>query len=459
MDRTTAVIDLGTMRDEAATDTGSGPTRPFGPRRIRTAMLALTCALLLGATGDVPPSPRQWEIEAVPLSVGVHFRLTDDRMFVVDPTPGTGRRVTAYDVADGRRLWTSEPRPGQRLLEMTVTAGLVLLVDGDEGPARTSALDAGTGQWRWSVPSGLDLLPGERTALDVEDVFPPGSEVDPGNPPPDVTEFHQGPTGMHSKPRSGVTLRAIDLDSGRMSWSASDRTSALQIPAAGGRPPLVLMGERGGGIEVRDLHTGAVRQRLEGSGDPPREARLAGDSLLIRDQNGISAYSADLGELRWTRALREQFGMNACGPMLCLHGRTDLQLVDLATGTTAWHAPSDSFLIPHGDHLVETDNQGRTNRLLDPRTGRTVADLAGWTEAVGYQEVGYQEVGYEEDAPLLLLRRLGAAPRTWLAVLPPDQSAVRLLDPVPYALSACQVVVGAFACRTHKGDTRIWHYR
>jgi hypothetical protein len=65
----------------------------------------------------------------------------------------------------------------------------------------------------------------------------------------------------------------------------------------------------------------------------------------------------------------------------------------------------------------------------------------------------------DDDSPLLLLRRNGAAVRTWLDILDLGATAVRPLEPVPYALSSCQVVPGMIACRTQLGETRVWRYR
>jgi hypothetical protein len=87
--------------------------------------------------------------------------------------------------------------------------------------------------------------------------------------------------------------------------------------------------------------------------------------------------------------------------------------------------------------------------MVEPGTGRTLVDLSEWTET--------SRLG--GGSPLLLLRRDHAATRTWLDIIDPGGAAVRPLEPVPYALSSCQVVPGVIACRTQLGETRTWRYR
>jgi hypothetical protein len=335
---------------------------------------------------------------------------------------------------------------------MALAGGLLLIADGDRrnGPIRTTALDAGTGRWRWSVPNLLRVLPGEPTALVVEDVFPPNSRIDPDNPPPDTTVMHMSSSGgVHREPRIGMTARAVDLDSGRELWTSPLLTWAVPIPAAGGRPAVVLAW-RDGVVEVRDLRTGVVRQRLDWTGGVPLHADLVGDVLVVWHSTGVRAYSADLRNRRWDRPLPPGPDpyVGLCGPMLCLGGTGSVQVLDPATGVTAWRIDGQTFLIPSGSHLIEVDDRSSLRRAVDPRTGGTVADLSDWTEAAGFTD----------DSPLLLLHRTDAASRTWLDILDRNGTAVRPLDPVPYVLTSCQIVPGVIACRTELGETRVWRY-
>ncbi|MFC6023723.1 PQQ-binding-like beta-propeller repeat protein [Plantactinospora solaniradicis] len=451
MDGAVAVIDLGTDRYDPPVE--PGPAHPRTARRIRTTALALAGALVLGTGGAGPPAPpRLEEIYQNRLGAGQYFQLTEDRLFVAGSTPdGAGLRVVAYDLDRGRQLWSTGYPTGARLASVTLAGGLVLVVDGDwrTGPTRTTALDARTGRSRWSMPKLVDVLPGERTALITERVFPPGSRLDPFDPASGGEVVYFSADGRHNAPPIGMTGRAIDLDTGRDLWSFPLRAAAMPVPAAGARPAVVLAAERGGGIEVRDLRTGAVRQRLDWAGAIPQQADPVGNFLVLRHGSEVTGYSADLLQRRWTRPVPvADLGIYPCGPMLCMQNGAAVEVADPATGVTAWRTNERVWLQPHGSYLIESDDN-RVRRAVDPGTGRTVIDLAGWTE----------ERKSEEDSPLLLLRRNGNTIRTWLGVVDPGATAVRPLDPVPYVLLSCQVAPGLIACQTQLGQVRVWRYR
>ncbi|MBE1485781.1 outer membrane protein assembly factor BamB family protein [Plantactinospora soyae] len=453
MDHAVAVIDLGTDRYDPSAE--PDPPAPSRARQLRAAALVLVGTLVLGTGGAAaPPPPRLEPLLTVSLRVGTSFHLTEDRLFVSDPTPHTTRRVTAYEVRRGRQLWTSTYRTGHRQFGLTLAGGLLLIEEGDRrnGPVGTTALDADTGAWRWTVPYPLEVLPGERTALAVEDLFPPGSRIDAENAPPGTTVMHMSSSGgVYARPRTGVTGRAVDLGSGRQLWTTPPLTEAIALPAAGDRPTVLLGWPPDGGMEVRDLRTGAVRQRLDWTGGVPRDGGLVGDVAVVWHSTGVSAYSADLLQPRWNRPSpqgTERF-VATCRPMLCQQDSTGVLVLDPATGAVAWRRTERLLLWPSDVHLVETDDRPRLHRVVEPRTGRTVVDLSDWTDMAQL----------DDGSPLLLLRRNGAAVRTWLDILDLGATAVRPLEPVPYALSSCQVVPGMIACRTQLGETRVWRYR
>ncbi|MFC6023724.1 PQQ-binding-like beta-propeller repeat protein [Plantactinospora solaniradicis] len=453
MDHAVAVIDLGTDRYDPTAE--PDPPPPSRTRQLRAVALALVGALVLSAGGAAPSAPPRLEpLLTVSLRVGTHFHLTEHRLFVTDPTPGTTRRVTAYEVERGRQLWTSAYPTEQRQLGMTLAGGLLLIEDGNprDGPIGTTALDAATGRWRWSVPYPLEVLPGERTALVVEDLFPPGSRIDAENPPPGTTVMHMSSSGgVYNRSSIGMTARAIDLAGGRQLWTTPALVRVVAIPAAGGRPAAVLAWPPGGGMEVWDLRSGAVLQRFDWAGGVPRNGARIGGVVVVWHSTGVTAYSADLLQPRWNRPLPEGTdpSVNVCGPLLCLRDSTGVLVLDPATGAVAWRTTERVFLWSSGIHLVETDDRPRLHRVVEPDTGRTLVDLSEWTETARLQG----------GSPLLLLRRNSAAARTWLDIIDPGGTAVRPLDPVPYALSSCQVVPTVIACRTQLGETRTWRYR
>ncbi|MEN3615953.1 hypothetical protein AAH979_41535 [Plantactinospora sp. ZYX-F-223] len=449
-----AVIDLGEERYDAPA--GPVPPRRLRRRRLRSTALVLAGALVLGAGGAAPPvAPLLTEFYRAPLDGGGDFTLSGDRLFVTEPLGGGAHRVSAYDLGRGRQLWSGTYRIEQQV-GLYPHGGLLMVVE--EGrpqnrPFQTVVLDADTGQTRLSVQSHLTVLPEVRVALAVEEVFPPGSRVDPDNPPPVTTPIYRGSGGggMYTAPSLGETGRVIDLDTGRDLWTSPLVAGIATVPAAAGRPTALLTGHRDGRLELRDLRTGAVLQRLDSAASPPRYAEVTGDSLLVRFESHVAVYSADLRQRRWIRAMpADQGSVNVCGPMLCLdrHDPMAVEGLDPVTGDTVWRFTDQAWLTPHGVHLVEYGLDGTVRRALDPRTGRTVLDLTGWTEANGFSPTG----------PLLLLRRTRSGLRTWLGLLDPEGTAVRPLDPLPFALSYCRVATGVFACRTQFGDVRVWRF-
>ncbi|GAA3779143.1 hypothetical protein GCM10022225_79110 [Plantactinospora mayteni] len=448
-----AVIDLG----EERYDPPANPVRPRRSRRrrLRTTALLLAGALVLGAGGAAPPAaPLLTELYRGVLPADSHFTLTGDRLFVSEPVSGGARRVSAYELGRGRQVWSSTYRTEYRQVGLAQEGGLLVVVEGrsEIGPFRTQVLDAGTGRLRWSVPAYLTVVPEERTALIVETVFPPGSRIDPNDPPAAGTTYYASRDGgTYSTPPLGETGRVIDLDTGRELWTLPLLADISTVPAAAGRPAALLAGGRDGRLELRDLKTGAVRQRLDSAAGPLQYAEeVAGDSLMVRFESYLAVYSADLRQRRWIRAMPAgQEFVNPCGPMLCLEDPTGVEVIDRVTGRTAWRSAERVRLAPHGPHLVETVERATVRRAVDPGTGRTVLDLTGWTAVAPSAEAG----------PMLLRRRIGSDGRTWLGLLDPEGTLVRPLDRLPFGLSRCQMATGLIACRTDLDELRAWRYR
>ena len=456
MDGSPAVIDLGSGWDGHPADT-SVP-RPLVMRRIRIAALALAMALVVATGGSAAPVPPPLE-EILTASLGLdeNYLLTEDLLFVSTPASDPPERlVTAYELGRGRPLWTSRHRIAPRRLGLWHANGLLLITDYDPeaGPLRTVALDTRTGQRRWSVPYMLDVPPGEGTALVVDEVYPANS-IEAGQATPTEIAgqsfYVSSSGGVYTAPPVGAVARAVDLDSGRVLWSSPLLTNVGLVEASAGGTSGVLVVTRDGRVEVWDLRTGAVWHRLAWTEGTALSAESAGGLLLVRHTGpGLTAYSADLRQRRWSRPLPdEDTYLGRCGQMLCQEGPAGNQVVDPGTGATAWQAPDQTSLFPSGGHLVEADEQINANRTVDPRTGRTLIDLAGWRRSTIPEQVG----------PLLLVRDNPIHGRTLLGILEPDARAVRTLGAVPYVASSCRGVVGRIACRTGPNELRVWRYR
>ncbi|AVT39650.1 PQQ-binding-like beta-propeller repeat protein [Plantactinospora sp. BB1] len=444
-----ALIELGEERYDPPPD--PAPSRRSRRRRLRTPALVLVAALVAGTGGAAPPGvPQLAEVYRVG-NTG-YFLLAGDRLFVAEPLTG-GHRVSAYEVGRRRQVWNETYRTEHQQATLVEEDGLLLLVEGgvQNGPYRSTALDPGTGRTRWSTSSQFAPLHRAGIALVVEEVFPPGSRVDPDDPPPVGTPIHhpRWGAGMYTAAPIGQTVRVLDLDTGRELWTSPLLTGVAAVPAVAGRPAALLTGRPDGRLDLRDPRTGAVRQPLDPVGGPPLYAEPAGDSVLVRSDSHLAVYSADRWQRRWIRALSTDRGqVGACGSMLCLEGRAGVEVIDPVTGGTAWHDAGQVSLRGHGGHLVEVGGNGAVRRAVDPRSGRTVVDLTGWTRVPTLTEA----------EPMLLLRHAVDGSRTWVGLLDPEGTAIRPLGPLPYALSSCRWTARLLACRTGDGVIRVWRY-
>jgi outer membrane protein assembly factor BamB len=465
------LIELGPIPLEPSADIH--PRRPLTLRQLRLGALALGVALLLAAGGSgPPPAPALIEIATMPLlpgmtmATGQGFLLTTDRLFVpVRDSDGSTWLISAYELEHGRLVWTSrfEAHPAVPVT-LEHRAGL-LLVSGprlDRTGMRTIALDARTGQERWSLPQEVQALPDGQTALGTEMIFPAGSEIADGRQV--GGDRHGSPWGReYSVAPTGFVATGIGLGSGRVLWRSEPVTNVghdwftMQADGALPRPTrdasLLVVVVKGGGVELRDARTGTVRHRFPAvyRDEPPQ---LRDGLLLVRHtEREVTVYSTDTYHRQWTRELGDDSYLNFCGgTLVCDSTPTGARVIDSATGAPAWNLSLDNYLGQIGEHLVEFDLDStlRPLRILDPRTGRTLVDLAAWRGTSSF---------LSGPGPLLLTSMPKAVGPTWLGVLAPGAATPVTLDPVPYGVVNCQVTLNVIACETSDGDLRIWRYR
>ncbi|MGI5211419.1 PQQ-binding-like beta-propeller repeat protein [Plantactinospora sp. CA-290183] len=460
------VIDLGPRHAPAVIDldvpaespSATGPPRPPLRRRLRGVALALTGALVLATGGAVPPSPPPlWEILTVPVTgTAVDFQLTRDHLFVHGGESGSEPRIRGYELDRGRRVWAtpfpvSSPMPSATPAEHHPTTGLLLLRRSEPGWNRTetTALDARTGQRRWSLPYPVITLPDERTGLVLDSVFPAGSRVEPGTRVDDRL-ISVSPSGeMHTAPPIGVVARAIDLATGQVLWTSPQLVSADLVGATHGRGGSVLVVTRAGRVELWEARTGAVRAGTTWTrGDPLAAISVAGQVLVQHTGPGWTVYSGDLGQERWSRAMPDRDAVpSGCGRFVCAYVTNGIEGLDPATGATLWRS-DQQMIVPIGDHLVAFAAHPQLERMFDPVSGRTLLDLSDWTDPNRFGG----------DEPVLLLRSRVPG-RASLGLLDPSAVSVRLLGTVPYVTWSCRWVPGVVACRTGLTEVRVWRYR
>lgn len=420
-----SVIELGLIP-------GDAPEPPARPRRLRVpprtgvVVVAVLCALTL--TGSALPRSRAplplWSIR-LDVSVASSFAVTGDGVYVLTGT-SEGRRLTAYDRRTGVSRWSV---PVARLASSfgLVRAGVIQLAVEPE-PAvewqqdgsrvsrttgrRTIGIDAATGRQLWMLPGDLSFTrDGLAVAADWDET---GSVL--------------------------LSLRIVDVRSGATVWTHPARglsSWGLSDTIAAGR---VVTAAPGGRVEVRDLADGRlVASRLlpqlarTGPDDAPADLGVAGDLVLLQEQEALTAYDATTLRERWRLGTERFQGSYGCAPILCVTSDSGTAGVDPATGRQLWRRPGSGLSIDLGAGVVlDQGNDGSRSALIDTATGRTLVDL-------GSGGVAWNDGEAVEPLPVLLPTR-DPAGRTAAGRL--DQRTGRVtwlgtIDPV-----------GSFACRS-----------
>jgi outer membrane protein assembly factor BamB len=377
------VIELGnvTAGDPAvpSPDTQTVDRRTL--RRLRAALVAVVCLAVV--TGSAPTAePRGlrtlWSLDNI---TGNNFPVIGDLVFLLGE--GSRQTLSAYGVRDGKVRWSRELPDRVEYLSTEVRSGLLLLPTNLKEPAaddgsrafftETVALDAATGAERWRIPGDIALT----TAGDllVSDHSPDG--------------------------RSIARLRLVRLADGVTRWTRETPGTQLWTPL--GPDPvhpdrLATVTSAGRARVLRwadgtDVASGAID--WPGDSWPDGQfTQLLGrnDSLytirMTRDEATVTAYAADTLARRWRISKASDGGASGCGPVLCIAGAAELVGYDWATGAVRWRLAGHDNANPIGQDLLVADGTAGTgHRLIDGRTGRVIADLAGalptWDDADG----------------------------------------------------------------------------
>ncbi len=467
------VIDLGELTADRPDAPDPGPVRT--PRALALAVvviLALTC--LFADSAAVTPQVAL----TVPTARG-DFQVAGDVLYVFDGSYPPNR-VSAYGLRDGHLLWQKSAPVGAVYEDVTQVGTRTLLVPDPcsaSRPVTTVALDTRTGQEAWRRPGVPEqsIADGRLIVLSR-----PGPTYGCGGAYPPSDELP-------------VYWDAIDTRTGEVRWStevpALPRTA---FDAYDGTARRVVLVATDGTTISRNLVTGEVTGRITlpelavsakpagtttGTFDEianPQLAVAGGAAMVMRpidaasEQPGagerpglveITAY--DLVTLRRQWTVQAAVGpadpqagnyvvVSGCGAMICLYAPTGTVLLDPRDGAERWRT-AQSVLAIDGDRVLlaaqtsgdPTAPAGLTIR--DLRTGKLLADLAGWPVFAGSR-------GYA-GTPVL---GFAARNRTWFARL--DLRAARLTraGSVPGLYYSCVGQGDYLACRRLDGAVRAW---
>ncbi|RZU49592.1 putative pyrroloquinoline-quinone binding quinoprotein [Krasilnikovia cinnamomea] len=428
------VIDLGLARGEP--ETYAAPTRStvpawFGP--LVAALLVLWCATASAA----PPPPVLSPLLNLRVGPADSYVVTDGGQLLAQSLGG----LSMYDLSSGRQRWHTEPAAPTYRLRMA--SGLVLLRPwsagltgvGDPG---TTAVSLATGDARWRRTGNVVTLAGSGALLAVAGVRSlsgPGRRV-------------EGP------------VDALDVVTGATRWRVRVPSTAvlLGVPAVGGAPPRMLLVHDDRNAAVHDLTTGAplTTAVLPAADYGPDNPAVVGGLVLLRHPGDgatdLSAYDSATLRRRWTRPAGDAYEIHACGPLTCLVGPDGVRAVDPADGTQRWHRPDWRGVEQRGAAMLAyaaPEGTIETVGLIDPATGRVLADLRGWRPLTGTGGRGRVLVTHAEQA--------GA--RTMVAVASPGDARPRLLAALPAGTGDCQAAPARLVCRSTAGELIVWAYR
>ncbi|MEV1330552.1 PQQ-binding-like beta-propeller repeat protein [Micromonospora costi] len=425
------VIDLGELRDHPKPSPDRPRPRAVG-RPLRTALVSL---LVLATLAGAAPAPGRVAAVVPSSPVGKAF-FVDDLVVVDEPvgevTSGD-RDLTAYPMPERP---ASPPPRAEPLWRVRVPVGgyvqwiephddaLLLTVNSrTETDGETIALHARTGQVRWRQP-GI------------------------------VRSGRTGSLFLQRMRDDGVwTLRAVDVGSGRVTWSLGDLPRSPDYRLRDGAIDRVVVFGPGDEVEVRDPANGAVLARAGLRPDAFAELSglVVGDLVVLIDDQTVTAYDLDRLERRWVVPLPAVEFVGPCGEVLCTWVRDGgLQALDPATGALRWRTSGwDAVMETRSGHLlVVTFRDGRGwYGVLDAGTGGQIADLGDWSMLAAV----------EPDGPLVGIRP-GRGGRLTPYELDLADVRLRALDAIPSASELCQAGPDGMMCRRPDGSFGVWRW-
>ncbi len=423
------LIDLGELTEPADPE----PPRRWRPpsnRRLVAGLVALVA--LLTVAGAAPPAARVHAI--LPGSSASELILAEDQIFVVTPmrgvTDGT-RELVAYPRPDHATvtpqrlapLWRVPVSAGNQVSQVMPVAdgGVLLSMALPEGRTslETVLLDPRTGQQRWRAP-GFATLDGSGRAL--------------------LRTFAED---------EQITLRSVEVASGRELWSTSLAFAALNYQQWDSMTDAVVVFTIAGNVEVRDPETGAIRHSLRMPDGAAEHLWMAGDLVLtIQDSRTITAYGVDGLTQRWQTTVPRADHAGQCGVQVCAGYSGTVHVLDPETGAVRWRSTEDVHILLVREMRVVAVRGNNNPYLvaLDVTTGEVLTDYGAWDLLYSYHQ-----------PPHLLGTRV-VPEGLVLARFDPAEPQPRRVDVLTGATAGCQYQHDLIACRRGDGSFGVWQW-
>ncbi|BCJ42643.1 hypothetical protein GCM10010168_06150 [Actinoplanes ianthinogenes] len=362
------MIDLGDLSDLSAPRDEPPPPAFRHRRPAVAALVALLCALVLGASATPGPALVH-DVWRLPADQQDNLATTGDTLYYSRATDGR-TVVYAYDLATGALRWTRDLPwiSGTNLASFQAADGMLLIGDmprvalgdpptGAMYPGGATVLDAATGEVRWRTTSEVQQTTPENVLLADRDTR---GEL--------------------------TTLRLVSAYTGQTHWTRPvTRVFRVDVDAT-----RVITTSEAGEVGVYRYSDGVpiARGRVAWStGDELGTQALVHDGRFIvtrTDPLGatVTAYSlSDLSPAWSQRTLRSSL-ITDCGPVLCLSRGADVAGLEPATGAIRWVLSGQGVVNRVGaDRLLSagTEADDPVQMLVDAGTGRVLASLGtGW---------------------------------------------------------------------------------
>ncbi|WP_412540732.1 PQQ-binding-like beta-propeller repeat protein [Longispora sp. K20-0274] len=421
-------IDLGEITDAPPPEPSRRPLDLSWVRRVLPCLLvaAVTVAACVAAAGPDPGAPRQilGAVSGYPRTAAP--ALDGDALYAA-----TATHLTRYDLGHGRLVYRTPVVLDSPPTALRVVAGTVFATvqSSSKVPAVTVAFDAATGARQWDHDGIVRHVLADGRAL-----FDSGAAVEmatgrelwrtPG-------EYVLGPDGSPVLPLRTVRIK-IDLSYVEKEF----RTVSLVLAAP----------ETGEDLVTRTVLT---RRSVTDNLTEPWQLLQYPGVVLLEDPWGLTGRDpVTLAEV-WRSTTRVRlFGGVRCGRLVCLSGSGPatpgpVTALDPTTGEARWQITVSGAVMTDGSFR----RPGENALVLDPATGRTVEQLAGW-------RVLDADRRFTDRIPLA--RDVGGT--HLLGLLDGPAHRVRLLLPVDGTVAGCDGNDRYLACVDMGGDLRAWSY-